>query len=114
MELPGIYVALTESLLRILSLSHEMAHLWGGVILYSLALCVPLARRVVALPVVVVCIAEAMNERLQASHYGSWRINDTLADLGWTLTVPFMLYMGTLILRAVRRHAYADPAPAPG
>jgi hypothetical protein len=114
MELPAIYVALTETLLRTLSLSHEMAHLWGGVILYSIAFSVPLARRFVALPLVVVCVAEAVNERLQAAYYGSWRINDTVADLGWTLTIPAILYAGTLIFRAFWPSLNADRTPVLG
>ena len=98
MDLPAVYVALTEESLRLLSISHEMAHLWGGLLLYRLFASLPQARRLPALPFLAVALAELTNETLQAAYYKSLRLDDTIADIGWTLSLPALLLIGTLLL----------------
>ncbi len=106
MDLPAAYVASTEGLLAALSLSHEMAHFWGGLLLYVAASLLPGARRVAAFPFLTVLAAELCNESVQAAFYGAWRPADTGADIVWTLLWPLALFMGT----HYRRHVLI-PAP---
>ena len=98
MNLPVFYVSVTEGVLQALSISHEAAHFWGGLLLYGMAFCSPFARRAPTIPFLIVLTAELINECLQAVHYGSWRIDDTLADIGWTLLLPVVFLGFTLLL----------------
>lgn len=102
MDLPAAYVAATEGLLAALSLSHEMAHFWGGLLLYVAAALLPGARRMAPFPFLTVLAAALFNESVQAAFYGSWRAADTGADIVWTLLWPLALFMGT----HYRRHAF--------
>lgn len=110
MELSAIYVALTEGLLQKLSLSHEAAHLWGGLFLYAVVFSLPLARRYAALPFAAVCAAQLFNEGLQAIHYSALRADDTLADFIWTLTLPALTYSATAVSRGLRLPERAQTA----
>jgi len=112
MDLPATYVALTEGVLHTFSLSHEAGHFWAGVILYLAVLALPQARSVPALPFLAVLCAELFNESVQAAYYGSWRVADTLADIGWTLAVPAILFIAAsrfpLRLRAARQITHSS------
>ena len=97
MDIPSLYVTLTERLLGLLAISHELGHLGGGLLIYLVVLAFTGMRRAPMLPMAAVFIAEGLNETIQANHYGSWRINDTLADIAWTVALPLMLFaLGTL------------------
>ena len=100
MDLPTLYVKTTEHLLHAAGLSHEMAHGAGGLLLYLAALALPVARRWSILPLLGVAFAELLNETLQASFHGSWRLPDTMADVAWTLCVPTLLWGATLVRSA--------------
>ncbi|MCW2369327.1 hypothetical protein [Sphingobium sp. B11D3D] len=102
MDIPAAYVALTEGSLRFLAISHERAHLIGGLLLYALVAAWPLTRRHPALPFAVVALAELINESLQAAYYRSLRLDDTLADLVWTLAVSALLLALTQMMAGGR------------
>ncbi|MCW2397851.1 hypothetical protein [Sphingobium sp. B2D3C] len=102
MDIPAAYVALTEGSLHFLALSHERAHLIGGLLLYAMVAAWPLTRRHPALPFAVVALAEFMNESLQAIYYRSLRLDDTLADLVWTLALPALLLALTQMIASGR------------
>jgi hypothetical protein len=93
MDLPAAYVATTESLLATLTISHQLGHLGGGVILYFGAQYLVGSRRAPLLPLLTVALAELFNEAMQARYYGSWRTADTLADIGWTLFWPCIFFV---------------------
>ena len=103
MDLPATYVALTEGLLRIIPISHPMAHLNGGLIIYLGMQYLMGERRAALVPLLAVAFAEGLNESIEAAYYGSWRIDDTLGDIGWTLFWPCMLYAHA----RYRRHRWA-------
>jgi hypothetical protein len=92
MDFPSLYVTTTEATLRSLSLSHELAHLGAGLLLYFGVLGFMGSRRALVLPLAVVMLVEGLNEAVQAAHYGSWRVNDTFADIVWTVLLPLMLF----------------------
>jgi hypothetical protein len=96
MDLPAAYVATTESLLAMLSISHQLGHLGGGVILYFGTQYLVGPRRAALLPLLTVAWAELFNEAMQARHYGSWRTADTIADIGWTLFWPSIFFLYAL------------------
>ena len=110
MDLPATYVATVESLLALLSISHELGHLGGGLMIYFGVLGIMAPRRVGWLPLLAVILAELFNESMQAAFYGDWRIADTLGDIGWTVTLPCLL----CAFSGQRRYAPArlDPTPA--
>jgi hypothetical protein len=93
MDLPAAYVHTTESLLALLSISHQLGHLNGGLIVYFGVQYLTGPRRAPILPLLAVFLAEFVNESLQAAYYGSWRPADTLADIGWTVFWPCILYV---------------------
>ena len=109
MDIPALYVAATEYLLATLSLSHELGHLGGGLFLYFAVLGAVGVRRAGVLPLAAVLVAEGLNETIQALHYGSWRTADTLADIGWTVTLPFLLFAYGALMRP---RAIVAPVPA--
>ncbi len=102
MDLPAVYVATTESLLAMLSISHQLGHLNCGLILYVGSQYLLGARRGAILPLMIVFLAEAFNECVQASYYHSWRTADTLADIAWTVFWPCMLFAHARLRRQVR------------
>ena len=104
MDLPAAYVHTTESLLAALSLSHQLGHLNAGLIIYLGAQYLLRARRgVQLLPLLAVFLAEFGNEAIQAAYYGSWRAADTMADIGWTVFWPCMLYAHARYRQAAER-----------
>ena len=110
MDLPAVYVALTEGFLHIVPISHPMAHLNGGLIIYLGMQFLMGTRRAALLPLLAVFFAEGLNECLEAAYYGSWRIDDTLGDIAWTVFWPCMLYVHSRYRRyrwamAARRRA---------
>ncbi len=111
MDLPAAYVALTEGLLRIVPLSHPMAHLNGGLVIYLGMQLLMGTRRAALAPLLAVCFAEGLNECLEAAYYGSWRIDDTLGDVALTLFWPCMLYAHSRYRRY--RWAIAERGRAP-
>jgi len=92
MDLPAAYVATTESLLATLSMSHQLGHLNAGLFIYLGVQYAFGARRTNLLPLLAVFLAEFGNESIQAAYYGSWRTADTIADIGWTVFWPCMLF----------------------
>ncbi|MBO9669411.1 MAG: hypothetical protein J7485_02725 [Sphingobium sp.] len=92
MDLPAAYVATTESLLAALSMSHQLGHLNAGLFIYLGVQYALGARRTNVLPLLAVFLAEFGNETIQAAYYGSWRTADTIADIGWTVFWPCMLF----------------------
>ena len=93
MDLPAVYVATTESLLATLSISHQAGHLCAGLIIYLGVLYLLSARWGHILPLLAVFLAEFGNETLQAAHDGSWRTADTIADIGWTVFWPCIVFV---------------------
>jgi hypothetical protein len=102
MDLPAAYVATTESLLATLSMSHQLGHLNAGLIIYLAVQYLLGARWGHILPLLAVFLAEFSNEALQAAYYGSWRTADTIADIGWTVFWPCMLFAHARYRRATR------------
>jgi hypothetical protein len=103
MDLPATYVATTESLLATLSMSHQLGHLNAGLIIYLGVQYLLDARRGDILPVLAVFLAEFGNEAIQATYYGSWRTEDTIADIGWTVFWPCMLFAHARYRQVSRR-----------
>lgn len=93
MDLPAAYVATTESVLATLSISHQLGHLNAGLIIYLGVQYAMGSHRANILPLLAVFLSEFGNEAIQATYYGSWRTADTIADIGWTVFWPCMLFI---------------------
>jgi len=114
MDLPATYVATVENLLALLSISRELGHLGGGLMIYFGILAFMAPRRAGWLPLLAVILAELFNESMQAAFYGDLRMADTLGDIGWTVTLPCLIFA----FAGQRDHAPArletGPAAYPG
>ena len=108
MDLPATYVATTESLLATLSISHQLGHLNAGLIIYLGVQYALGTRRMSILPLLAVFAAEFGNEAIQAAYYGSWRTADTIADIGWTVFWPCMLFIHARYRHATRTRRRAS------
>lgn len=93
MILADTYVGTIEQLLATLGMSHEMAHVHGGLALYLLAQLVLDDRRGSPRALMVVATAEFANELLERLVYGSWRWADTSSDIVGTLLWPTALLL---------------------
>lgn len=92
MELIDAYVATCEAFLAQTGISHPMAHLHVGLLIYVGVQIVLRTRRASSIALQAVYGAELVNEILQRAHYGSWRIEDTLGDIFLTVLWPTLLY----------------------
>jgi hypothetical protein len=93
MDIATTYVDAIEQLVATLGISHDMAHVHGGLALYLAAQFVLGDRRGSPRALLVVMAAEFANELLEAMHYGSWRWHDTAGDIVATLLWPSMLLL---------------------
>lgn len=119
MDLPAAYVATTESLLATLSISHQLGHLSAGLIIYLVVRYALGSGRANLFALLAVFLAEFGNEALQAAYYGSWRMADTIADIGWTVFWPcaffaYGLYRSRQPIRTKVRHVSQDRRALPG
>ena len=92
MDLPGLYVSLTERVVSLLGGSHSLAHLNAGLLIYVSVQVAARDRRASLIALQAVAGAEFLNEAIEAIHFGSPRWADTLGDVAVTLAWPAILY----------------------
>ena len=109
MDLARSYVDLTNVILDMTGLTHPMAHLHGGLAIYVLMQFALRTRRASAIALQAVFGAEIINEIVQRGYYGSWRWEDSIADVLITVTWPTILY-GLGKFRRTRWTAANSPA----
>ncbi|HEX7855560.1 MAG TPA: hypothetical protein VF503_17895 [Sphingobium sp.] len=104
MDITGIYVTVIETVLNGIGMTHEMAHLHGGLAIYVGVQMLLRTRRASAIALQAVAGAEIINEVLEYGHYGSWRLPDTAQDIVMTLFWPTLLFL----LAKYRRARWGD------
>lgn len=97
MDIDAFYVTQANALVEMLGISHATMHVHAGMALYIGAKFMLRTRRASAYALLTVIHAELLNELMDFLHYGSLRLDDTLADIALTLMWPVLDY-------AVTRH----------
>lgn len=112
MDIAALYVAQANAIVEMLGISHATMHVHAGMALYIGAKFLLRTRRASAYALLTVIHAELLNELMDFIHYGSLRLNDTLADIALTLLWPVLDYAVTRYRRkrwkaesALRRRA---------
>lgn len=100
MDLFALYVDLTEAIVRGLGMTHPMVHLQAGLLIYVSVQFLLRTRRASGIALQAVIGAELVNEIMERAFYGSWRWDDTLADIAVTVFWPAMLYLLSTVRRA--------------
>ncbi|BBD99736.1 hypothetical protein SAMIE_1032370 [Sphingobium amiense] len=113
MDLAAFYVAQANGLVEMLGISHATMHVHAGMALYVGAKFMLRTRRASAYALLTVIHAELANELLDFLHYGSLRLEDTLADIALTLLWPVLDYGVTRYRRKRWRGESALRRPAP-
>jgi hypothetical protein len=72
----------------------SLLHVHAGMAVLLLARIVTRRSLATPVPLLVVCLAELMNEVMDRLAFGSWRIADTLSDVVNTLFWPSVLMLG--------------------
>ncbi|HEX7874893.1 MAG TPA: hypothetical protein VF475_18415 [Sphingobium sp.] len=93
MDIASDYVLFTRDVLDGLGMSHPMAHIHAGLMIYLGVQMLLRTRRASTIALHAVIGAELVNEVLDYSFYGSWRWADTLGDIALTLLWPAAFYL---------------------
>lgn len=109
----ALYVAQANALVEMLGTSHATMHVHAGMALYLGAKFVLRTRRASAYALLTVIHAELFNELMDFLHYGSLRLDDTLADIALTLLWPVLDYGVTRYRRKRWKGESALRRPAP-
>lgn len=88
-------------------MADSLLHVHAGMSVLLLARLATRRSLATPLPFLIVCVAEAANEILDRLHFGSWRVDDTLADLVNTVFWPAVLMVG---LRLRKAHIFEPTA----
>lgn len=89
----SLYVSSCENLLRWAGMTHPMAHVHAGLAIYLSVQFLLRTRRASGIALQAVIGAELVNEIVERAYYGSWRWEDTSADIALTLFWPTALYL---------------------
>ena len=88
MDLISNYHDLTEWVKAFTGMPAELLHVHAGMALYTVSQFFLGSRRASWVALSIVFKVELMNEVMNYLFYGSWRWNDTVADIGITLLWP--------------------------
>lgn len=103
MDIFSLYTSTMESLLRWADMTHSMAHVHAGLAIYLTVQFLLRTRRASGIALQAVIGVELVNEIVQRAVYGSWRWEDTSADIALTIFWPSALYL----LSVYRRQRWA-------
>lgn len=113
MDIPALYTALIQWIGDGTGASDTILHIHAGMAVLLLARVVTRRSLGTWVPLSVVAAAELGNEVLDRLHYGSWRWNDTLADIVNTLFWPAVICLAVrlrpLVVRPRTEHAPIEP-----
>lgn len=101
MDIPALYAKLILQIGDGTGWADSLLHVHAGMAVLFLARVVTGRSLSTPVPLAFVALAEAGNEVLDRLHYGSWRWEDTLADVANTMFWPTVLFIG-LRLRGPR------------
>ncbi|WP_336973144.1 hypothetical protein [Sphingobium aromaticiconvertens] len=88
MALVDLYVQYLETLVRFFGASHTIMHVHAGLAIYLGSQLLLRDRRASVIALKIVLAVAIGHECIERLYYGSWRWNDTLADIGLTLLWP--------------------------
>ncbi|VVT07179.1 conserved hypothetical protein [Sphingomonas sp. EC-HK361] len=104
MNLPDYYHSLIDWIGDGTGLPDTILHIHAGMAVLMLARIVTRRSLGTLVPLSVVIAAEAGNEILDRLHFGSWRWDDTLSDIGNTLFWPTVICIGIRLRPMLHRN----------
>jgi hypothetical protein len=100
MDIIAAYNDLTEAIVLATGMSRPLLHVHVGMAIYVLVRLAIRERRASLYALGIVLALELANETMNALYYGSWRIEDTTADIFATLFWPSADYLVGTFRRA--------------
>lgn len=102
MDLPHDYIAAMESLTRLCGATHATMHVHIGLAIYLAVQFLLRDRRASYIALLAVLLLELLNEGIERLYYGTWRWDDTLADIVLSVFWPAAI----TALGRYRRHRW--------
>lgn len=102
MDFPHDYIAAMESLTRLSGVTHATMHVHIGLAIYLAVQFLLRDRRASYIALLAVLLLELLNEGIERLYYGTWRWEDTLADIALSVFWPAAI----TALGRYRRHRW--------
>lgn len=105
MNIPALYAQLIQEIGDGTGMVDSLLHVHAGMAVLLATRVITGKRLSTPIPLLVVALAELVNEVLDRLHYGSWRWADTSLDIVNTMFWPTMLFLGLRIRNRLERKA---------
>jgi hypothetical protein len=108
MDLISGYAQLIQEIVDFTGMSRPMLHMHAGMAIYVIGQLMLGTRRGSGLAILLVLQAELLNELMNRLYYGTWRWDDTSADIVLTLFWPMTCWCVSMFRRTRWKRAVHD------